>query len=406
MATPDVTAEDVVEALEEFDRLGRRDFLAKYGFGKSRSYFVRRDGKLYDSKAVVGAAHTRRHGVPLRAADFSGGEATVKKILEGLGFTVEVREPVRPTSSAVTEESLGAWVMKCNPEVWDVAGFIADGGQVIDDWTVVQNYRSDMIRYGQRVLLWVTGSVSGPVPRGFWGSGWITGDVQGLIDIAEDPGSAIDTADFDYWLDREARDRMRFAAPMNLRLWYRPVTETELLTIPGLDQLEVIRMRQASNPSWVSTEQLALLEPLLPAWPEIGPPAEELITIDAHHAGVGDPLTRAVVESSAIRAVEDHYRSAGYTITSVERDKCGWDLTCTAPDGAVERVEVKGVSGSQPTILLSRNEYRSAQKDAGWVLAVVTRAVTAPKVAIYSAEEARTAAEPLVYQLNLSPDLR
>jgi hypothetical protein len=30
---PDVTAEDVVEALEEFDRIGRRGFLAKYGFG-------------------------------------------------------------------------------------------------------------------------------------------------------------------------------------------------------------------------------------------------------------------------------------------------------------------------------------------------------------------------------------
>jgi hypothetical protein len=50
----------------------------------------------------------------LRAADFSGGEATVKKILEDLGFIVKIREPVRPTSGAVTEESLGAWVMTCN----------------------------------------------------------------------------------------------------------------------------------------------------------------------------------------------------------------------------------------------------------------------------------------------------
>jgi 5-methylcytosine-specific restriction protein A len=91
MATPDVTADDVVGALDEFDSLGRREFLAKYGFGEAQSYFIRRDGKDYDSKAIVGAAHSRRHGVPLRASDFSGGEATVKRILEDLGFAVEVR---------------------------------------------------------------------------------------------------------------------------------------------------------------------------------------------------------------------------------------------------------------------------------------------------------------------------
>ena len=58
----------------------------------------------------------------------------------------EGRAPASPKSNAVTEESLGAWVMKCNPEVWDLLGFVADGNKVIDDWTVVQNYRSDMIR--------------------------------------------------------------------------------------------------------------------------------------------------------------------------------------------------------------------------------------------------------------------
>jgi hypothetical protein len=41
---------------EEFDSLGREEFLAKYGFGEARSYFLVRDGKAYDSKAVVGAA--------------------------------------------------------------------------------------------------------------------------------------------------------------------------------------------------------------------------------------------------------------------------------------------------------------------------------------------------------------
>jgi len=43
------SAEAVQAAMDEFDRLGRGPFLAKYDFGEAKSYFVRRDGQLYDS---------------------------------------------------------------------------------------------------------------------------------------------------------------------------------------------------------------------------------------------------------------------------------------------------------------------------------------------------------------------
>ncbi|MER8491704.1 DUF3578 domain-containing protein [Mesorhizobium australicum] len=74
--------------MDEFDQLGRDDFLTKYGFGPSRSYFVQRSGKLYDSKAIVGAAHGYQHPAvgPLRPEDFSGGDGTVRPLLEKLGF--------------------------------------------------------------------------------------------------------------------------------------------------------------------------------------------------------------------------------------------------------------------------------------------------------------------------------
>jgi len=76
--------------MAEFDRLGREQFLAKYGFGPAREYFLEHGGVLYDSKAVAGAAY----GVQfpdqgaLRPADFSGGEATVARKLRALGFEV------------------------------------------------------------------------------------------------------------------------------------------------------------------------------------------------------------------------------------------------------------------------------------------------------------------------------
>lgn len=82
----------VQAALDEFCRLGRNDFLTKYGFGKSRDYMVRnpQTGDLCDSKAIVGAAYG--HQFPeqgsLRPSDFSGGEATVVAKLQNLGFEV------------------------------------------------------------------------------------------------------------------------------------------------------------------------------------------------------------------------------------------------------------------------------------------------------------------------------
>ena len=89
----DVTAEGVERAMAEFDHLGRENFLEQYGFGQARSYFVTHRGQRYDSKAVAGVAHgyDRPDLGPLRAQDFSGGDATVARHLRSLGFDVEER---------------------------------------------------------------------------------------------------------------------------------------------------------------------------------------------------------------------------------------------------------------------------------------------------------------------------
>ena len=46
--------EAVLEAMREFDELGREGFLAKYGYGPAKAFFVEQDGHLYDSKALAG----------------------------------------------------------------------------------------------------------------------------------------------------------------------------------------------------------------------------------------------------------------------------------------------------------------------------------------------------------------
>lgn len=91
MALSDVTADGVERALSEFDRLGRDAFLAEHGFGKARGYFLIRGQRRYDSKAIVGVAHgyDRPDLGPLPWQDFTGGEATVARLLESLAFEVE-----------------------------------------------------------------------------------------------------------------------------------------------------------------------------------------------------------------------------------------------------------------------------------------------------------------------------
>lgn len=89
MALTDITRQAVLQAVQEYDDRGPEAFLRAYGFRPARSYLLVVDGRQYDSKAVVGAAHGFLPGrEPLRAAEFSGGRDHAAKVLSGLGFQV------------------------------------------------------------------------------------------------------------------------------------------------------------------------------------------------------------------------------------------------------------------------------------------------------------------------------
>lgn len=91
MAFKDITYGAVIEAIKEYDRLGQDEFLSEYGFHRAREYVLVHNGKSYDSKAIVGVAHGYLPGQePLASTKFSGGEATMGRLLRGLGFTVQV----------------------------------------------------------------------------------------------------------------------------------------------------------------------------------------------------------------------------------------------------------------------------------------------------------------------------
>ncbi|MCG5433302.1 EVE domain-containing protein [Mycobacterium sp. MYCO198283] len=138
---------------------------------------------------------------------------------------------------AVTPQTLGAWVIKCNPAVTDIAPMLA-AGAAKPWWCVADNYRSRLLADGQRVLFWVSGC-----RRGIWGAGRVTG-----VAVPGDDG--------------------RLHVPTAIALFDEPVPAAALLTVPGLGALEVFRSPQQANPSWVDVAALELLRPLLPpgAW--------------------------------------------------------------------------------------------------------------------------------------------
>jgi hypothetical protein len=155
------------------------------------------------------------------------------------------------------------------------------------------------------------------------------------------------------------------------------------------------------NPQYVSPAEAAALVELVgevPAAPE-SPPDE--IVVGRSGAGFGDPVKNVVVETHAMAAVIEYLEADGWRCDDVSSRKCGWDITATRP-GRERHVEVKGVSGSRPIVLLTRNEVATARMDPDWCLIVVTQALSKQEVHEYSAEDAVAASEPYVYRADLS----
>jgi hypothetical protein len=116
--------------------------------------------------------------------------------------------------------------------------------------------------------------------------------------------------------------------------------------------------------------------------------------------GFGNPKTNKRVERAAIEHVTQDYVSRGWTVRSVEADKCGYDLNCKKGRDEAH-VEVKGVQGEVISFIITRGEKRRAQNDPNFVLCVVTSALTQkPKLCSYDPSEVESIFnyEPLAFQ--------
>lgn len=148
----------------------------------------------------------------------------------------------------------GAWLFKCNPRLRDFqACMAAAADDRITQWCVARTYRATLIRSGQPVMLWVSGSDAGGPTPGIWAVGQTTSDAS----ATETEGSGESHRDM---------GQSDLRAGLRLRPLREPVPRAVLRYVPGLEYLEVLRIPAGSNPSWVTRTEFDALLPLVD-WP-------------------------------------------------------------------------------------------------------------------------------------------
>ncbi|WHX20205.1 hypothetical protein QFW82_25740 [Streptomyces malaysiensis subsp. malaysiensis] len=125
MAPSEITRAGILQAIAEHDRLGAEAFRETYGYRAAVTYLLEHEGRLYDSKAIVGVAHKYDFGVALKPSTpgFSGGLKHAVAWLQREGFTVieppktfhrrvgDVRPARRATGPALHRSILLLWAI-------------------------------------------------------------------------------------------------------------------------------------------------------------------------------------------------------------------------------------------------------------------------------------------------------
>jgi hypothetical protein len=215
----------VLQAIDEYDELGQQPFLTKYGFGPSRSYRLLHEGRSYDLKALLAAAHGYQFpevGPLAPDKNFTSGlDTTVPKARE-LGFEVtsDVGSPATPKLS---------WIFQANPSYYDISGAIRNLTEM--NWAV--NQSKNQISPGDHVYIWESGPQGGVV-------------ADGRILTLPEVEPAQEGAEFIRDPSRFTKDALRVRLSID-RVLDTPLPRTELLDHPTLRDLPIFKFANATN---------------------------------------------------------------------------------------------------------------------------------------------------------------
>ena len=152
----------------------------------------------------------------------------------------------------ITQQNLGAWLLRCNPKNEPELPRLVAGGHRITRWCVADNYRSQMMAAGDPIVFWVSGD-GRLLVRGIWGIGHVVG--AGVFDSLPDEHRSLSQS------GTEPSERPK--VDVDIPLLSAGISDG-MLRAAGIDNLEVQLQPQGSNPSWISVVQLAQLAQLVP----------------------------------------------------------------------------------------------------------------------------------------------
>lgn len=383
----------VLAAVAECGRLGRPAFLRRYGYQEAREYFLIHRGKYYDSKAIVGVAHAYdpKVGRALQPQEFSGGDTTVRRLLERLGFAVvhnpKGRNPTRAPIILVQNEVT----------VGGKYDFWADETGVRYQFP---NRYKNRIRPG-RPFLYYRGvrRASGKRSQAeYFGFGEIG-------EVWRDPDQARDTQPSRRRWYCSIEDYAPFPEPVPSRdesgAFFEQIG-SQLGWRTAVREIDPATYDRILARAGFNAERLDATPP--GGWD--APPAE-LVAVDVNEllpprakvadAGKGVDGPRRTRNAKWI-GDEAEAAVRRWLVTTLEPEEAesviwhaqrgetpGYDLSYTAGDGKAVGCEVKGTTGKRfGSVELTGNEWRAASelRDRFWLLLVTGVGTPSPRVAV------------------------
>jgi hypothetical protein len=141
-----------------------------------------------------------------------------------------------------------------------------------------------------------------------------------------------------------------------------------------------------------------------PAKPSDDPEVLAVDSTDQIQLRFPDQEHRDRVEEAAMKKVTKEYEGQGFTVQDVSPDDLGYDLEVQDGTGKpVFHVEVKGTSSETLGFFLTRNEFKRALVLDSWRLAIVTSALSQPRMLVLTAREMQEGFgfEPLAWRCDV-----
>lgn len=125
------------------------------------------------------------------------------------------------------------WIFQCSPKRWRVFEAFKDPEFQQEGTWEINQYKTE-IKKGDLALTWVAGQSAG---------------IYQVCDIVSDPAIMGDVPSGKYWINASDSDRnsLRVLVTVKWKLYDYPVLRSELMEIPELKNLKILRFFQATN---------------------------------------------------------------------------------------------------------------------------------------------------------------